>query len=316
MGSSYRSIDYRIRPAKYAERQMLCEAFQRLQFHSLEEYQYVGLGSVFFSDFQLLHRRLGISRMFSIEKNESDGARFEWNKPYKGITMLFGRTEQRLADIDFSVPTITWLDYDGPMVESVLSDIRTVSHSASHGSVLVVTVNAHQSVVDPSGEELLPRVRATLGDNRIPTDTTEDTLYSWGLARLYRAIGDREIRDALSIANGVRQRGRKLGYEQLFNFEYRDGARMVTFGGVFVSEAKRDEMERCSFGRLTFFRGDCESFSIAAPNLTQRETAYLERQLPLADESEVERGSIPEKDARNYIALYRYLPTFVPIDVM
>ena len=135
MAPSYRSIDYRIRPSKHVERVMLCEAFRRLRFHVLEDYKYVGLGSVFFADFRIIHRSLGITRMLSIEKQENDSARFEWNKPYSGIEMLFGETEQRLSDVDFSEPTIIWLDYDGPLTRSVISDIRHVAHAASHGSV-------------------------------------------------------------------------------------------------------------------------------------------------------------------------------------
>ena len=55
---SYRKIDYRVRPGKYAERLMMIESFRRLRFATIESYQYVGLGSVYFSDFYLIHRAL------------------------------------------------------------------------------------------------------------------------------------------------------------------------------------------------------------------------------------------------------------------
>ena len=88
MAASYREIDYRIRPAKYAERLMMVEAFRRLRFGSIESYQYVGLGSVYFSDFSLIHRTLGISKMVSIEKNEEDKSRFIENAPFSCIELL------------------------------------------------------------------------------------------------------------------------------------------------------------------------------------------------------------------------------------
>ena len=252
MAPSYRLIDYRLRPSKHVERLMLCEAFRHLRFHVLEDYQYVGLGSIFFADFRLMHRSLGISRMFSIEKQENHRERFEWNKPYSGITIMFGNTEQRLTDLDFSVPTIIWLDYDGPLLPSVIGDIRTVAHAASHGLALVVTVNAHPRQPDENGSDMLDQVRAELGNERIPTNVDLTRLRGWGLAEFYRRLADSEIRDALSTANGVREPATQLCYEQLFNFNYEDGARMATFGGIFFEKNKISEFEACAFDRLKF----------------------------------------------------------------
>jgi hypothetical protein len=316
MAPSYRLIDYRLRPSKHVERVMLCEAFRRLRFHVPEDYQYVGLGSVFFADFRMVHRSLGISRMFSIERQANHGDRFEWNKPYSGITMLFGETEQKLSDVDFSEPTITWLDYDGPLLKSVISDIRNVAHAASHGSVLVVTVNAHPRQTNEDGADMLDQVRAELGNERIPAKTDLASLRGWGLANFYRNVGDSEIRNALSTANGVRAPEERLDYEQLFNFQYDDGAKMATFGGVFFEREKRAELEACAFDRLMFIRHGSDAFRIRAPKLTLREIAHLERQLPLAEGEEVDFGPMPPSDARHYIDLYRYLPTFLPVDLM
>ena len=316
MAPSYRQIDFRLRPSKHVERVMLCEAFRRLRFHVMEDYQYVGLGSVFFADFRMVHRHLGISHMFSIEKQAHNCERFEWNKPYSGITMMFGETEQRLSDVNFAAPTIIWLDYDGPLVMSVIRDIRNVAHAASHGLVLVVTVNAHPRQPNDDGADMLDQVRAELGNERIPARTDLTALRGWGLADLYRRVGDSEIRDALSTANGVRHSAERLDYEQLFNFQYDDGAKMATFGGVFFARNKRPEFEACAFDRLMFIRQGTDAFRIRAPKLTLREVAHLERQLPLPEGTDLDFGPIPQSDAERYIELYRYLPTFVPVDLM
>ena len=270
MPASYRLIDYRLRPSKHAERLMLCDAFRHLRFHIIEDYQYVGLGSIYFSDFRLFHRNLGISRMTSIEEQINDEGRFEWNKPYSGIDILFGRTEERLSEIDFEWPTIIWLDYDGPLVDSVINDIRTVAHSASHGSVLVVSVNAQPRAPDDTGADMLEQVRTEVGSGRIPTDTDLDALRGWGLANFYRGVGDNEIHDALAAANGVRRTRTRLIYEQLFNFQYKDSTRMVTFGGVFFEEHKTNELHACAFDRLMFVRHGSDPFRIRTPHLTLR----------------------------------------------
>lgn len=295
---------------------MLCEAFRRLRFHVLEDYQYIGLGSVFFADFRMFHRNLGISRMFSIEKHSENADRFEWNKPYSGISMMFGTTEHRLSDIDFSQPSIIWLDYDGPLNRSVIGDLRTVSHSASHGSVLVVTVNAHPRHPSAEGADMLEQVRDEVGNDRVPVQTTLTSLRGWGLSNFYRQVGDNEIRDALSTANGVRDNHQRLSFEQLFNFRYEDGAKMGTFGGVFFENNRRAEFDACAFERLEYVRRASEFFKIEAPKLTTREMAYLERELPVPRDADLDFAQMPERDARSYMQLYRYLPTFAPVDLM
>jgi hypothetical protein len=54
MSSSYRKINYTLRPAKNIERKMLCEAFHKLHpFGKVQNYRYIGFGSTYFSDFIL-----------------------------------------------------------------------------------------------------------------------------------------------------------------------------------------------------------------------------------------------------------------------
>ena len=68
MAKSFTKIDYRLRPAKAVERRMMAEAFLRLRpFGSVESYRYIGMGSVYFSDFLLFHGLCGFDPMSSLE---------------------------------------------------------------------------------------------------------------------------------------------------------------------------------------------------------------------------------------------------------
>src|ERR1035438_1696889 len=107
MPPSYRAINYSLRPAKAVERKMMGEAFRRLHpFQRIEDYRYVGFGSIYFSDFQAVHRTLGISDMVSIEKNVSAEACFEFNKPYRSIELIFGNSSVVLPKLPWDKPTI------------------------------------------------------------------------------------------------------------------------------------------------------------------------------------------------------------------
>ena len=82
-------MNYLFRPAKNIERKMLCEALSRLSFIlDLKHYQYVGFGSVYFADFTLFHKQLGIQKLISIEGEEEMEERVRFNKPYSCIEII------------------------------------------------------------------------------------------------------------------------------------------------------------------------------------------------------------------------------------
>ena len=95
MTSSFRKINYALRPAKHAARRMLCEIFGRVHpFQSVEQYVYVGFGSVWFQDFLLFHRHLGVSDMISIERDTRARDRIEANKPFRTVTVHYRRASR------------------------------------------------------------------------------------------------------------------------------------------------------------------------------------------------------------------------------
>ena len=91
MPASFEEIDFRLRPAKQIERKMICDALHRLtEFAWLDSYRYVGFGGIYFSEFVLFHKQLGIEDMISIERETDKRPRFGFNAPYKCITMKYG----------------------------------------------------------------------------------------------------------------------------------------------------------------------------------------------------------------------------------
>src|SRR5687768_13986003 len=100
MTPSYQKFNYRLRPAKNIERKMMSELFERLQhFAPLREYQYVGFGSIYFADYALFHKRLGIGRMISIEGNVKDEERVRFNSPYRFIDIRMGLSFEVLPHV-------------------------------------------------------------------------------------------------------------------------------------------------------------------------------------------------------------------------
>ncbi len=170
MKSSFKRIDFSLRPAKHAERRMLNDVFRRMRpFGPLEEYRYIGLGSLWFSDFVLFHRTLGIRDMLSIERDKSQESRFKANKPFAAITLDFRETSTVLPSLEWKKPSFIWLDYDDPIAPSMLFDLKVIASRIVSGSVLAVTVQCQgateldESDEDPTGPRAMIRFKEHFG---------------------------------------------------------------------------------------------------------------------------------------------------------
>ncbi|ACL58818.1 O-methyltransferase [Methylobacterium nodulans] len=323
MTASYRSIDYSIRPAKFAERRMLAEAFRRLsKFATIESYQYVGFGSIWFSDFTHFHRALGIERMISIEREAAHSARFEFNKPFRGIEMRFGESAAELPKIDWSLRSIVWLDYDDPLNKSMLADLRTIALAATSGSVVTISVQAETPPlvsVDTSEGELRPssgidELKAAIGVARVPSDAVDSDMRGWKLARLLRQALLSEIEDCLSSRNSGRPQGQWIDFRQIGAWEYADGAKMTTISGVFVDRGQASIFASCAFEELSFYRPSLDAMRIEVPKLTPKEMRDIETRLPLVNGQDIDPGHAPLRDARQFATFYRYLPAFASFE--
>lgn len=312
-------VDYRVRPAKHAERLMIAEALSRLRHLApLESYRYFGMGALYFRDHVVFHKRLGIADLTNIEHldGEGDRLRFEFNRPYAAVDLLFGTPSEATARFD-SRPVIAWFDYEYRLDEEILDDIALFVRTVPDRSALIVTVNA----TSPGGsdDEAIRQIREDLGA-RAQDGLGMQQIRGKNLADLYKATIEREIERALATRAPNFAPQDQLRYEPLFHFRYRDGARMLTIGGLFVRGLHEQHMEIADFGSLDFvMRGD-QAYSIDVPRLTHRETQYLDRLLPTNDEDNMATRAraevgIPESEARKYMRLYRYLPSYADVDL-
>lgn len=318
MMASYKAIDYRIRPAKYAERLMIAEVAGRLRFHDVWTYRYVGLGSIYFTDFKLMHRALGISSMVSIEAETCDRERFDWNRPYATIDMHYGSTDAILPNLDWTPPSIVWLDYDGQISRSKLLDIEFLVRHAAPGSLLVFSLNCETP--SPTGYEpgsdFVDALRAMVGVEVVDPSLKHEDLQGWSAAKVYRRIIASAIEGALASFNSLEASPQLFRrWRQVLNIEYKDGARMLTVGGI-VYEARQEELYRSgAFEKLIFYRDAKDPYRIEVPRLTLKEMAHLENVVMHPPEEVLNPSWLTAKERRYYIQLYRYLANFVPVEM-
>jgi hypothetical protein len=328
--ASFDKIDYRLRPAKAIERKMIAESIHKLSiFHKIEDYRYVGFGSIYFADFTLFHKILGIKEMISIEHNLDYEERVRFNLPYSFIDLRCESSNAVLPLLDWQKPTIIWLDYDFPIAEIVLNDISTVCANAVEGSLLLVTVNANQvnlpeNQKDKDLDEFrLKDLEERVGEEKIPSGITGKDLNSKEMSIVLRKIFLNEIHEHLKNRSQIAMDdGQKFMFKQLFNFKYEDGAKMLTFGGVILKNYQESTFNKANFSDLDFLSFDEKEYKIEVPKLTFREINHLDSKLhkqvtteggKLKIEKQFKKEYskfLKEEDILKYYKIYRYYPNF------
>jgi hypothetical protein len=140
---SYLKVHYELRPAKQVERRMLVDAFQKLILSGfpIQDYQYTGMGSIYFIDFVLFHRLIGIKKLMSVEYSKSIAKRVDFNRPFKCVDVAIEPIGNVIPRLSKDLRHILWLDYDDTLCGSHLADIATAGTFLSVGSILLITVD-------------------------------------------------------------------------------------------------------------------------------------------------------------------------------
>jgi hypothetical protein len=213
--------------------------------------------------------------------------------------------------------TIIWLDYETPLDCAKLGDVALICSVLRSGSALIVTVPADPGEVVPNAdmaEKRLSDLRSRVGKNKIPTGVTGKDLVKWGMAKVCRRIIADQIEKTLNDRSAPLEEGKMLRYNQLFNFHYADGAKMLSVGGLIVNARDQGNLGPKHFKDLDYFRPEEEPYLIEAPILTLREIRYLDERLPRLVPDVLHPKWIPERERKRYGKVYRYFPAFSEVE--
>lgn len=306
---SFESINYMLRPNKNVERKLIASTLSALkkQF-SISTYRYVGFGSMWFSDFVLMHKVLGISDMVTIEGQVSRRKRVEFNKPFACIKVRMEQAATALGEVLDDTPSIVWLDYDGPLKNAMTGDLETAVGAMTSGSTILVSVNA---VV----EQLKNQKRDD--EDLTPAQFLADICDDQGLLTKAERLTRNDFPSLVAEILHARLKAAVLAskpnceYAPIWTFRYADDAEMVTVGGMIVDEEDTARLDACSLGDLAFLSPDT-LFDIQLPVLTEKEKRALDKLLPSAaalDPNGLEFELRPAEVAA-YQAFYLEYPVF------
>lgn len=329
MSNSDRQINYFTRPAKSIERKLIRDLMNCLYpFGGIENYRYIGFGSKYFTDYTLFHKALDIKNMLSIESDTNAMERYEFNKPYDFIEMIYGLSTSVLPNIDYSHKTVFWLDYDSAFNGVVLEDLAIVMEKAGAGTMFFSSFNSKpfsfsylkkkynaESHVGLFKKELI----SLIGEEHLPVPFAESGLAKWNdyslmLKRIYFNVIDR----VLTNRNFGQSAEDAWRFEQICFINYKDGVEMTTFGGILFQEKHRDLFNACFFNKRQGFRSENEALCIHAPNFTMKEIGFLMGKMPLSEgeSGKLNKKIFSEKDVKHFSDFYRYFPAFSEVEVI
>lgn len=323
ISSTYR-VQYDLRPCKQVERRMIVDALQRLAAtgFAIADYQYTGFGSIYFVDFILFHKLLGLHALLSLERQLSLQRRVEFNRPFSCVDIKMVPASSEIPNLSRDRRHLLWLDYDGVMHKDFLSDIQSAVTVLTPGSILLVTVDVEPpeghdyKEVDPDFDQL----KDVLGPKQWKcyfefhaSAYLELGLSDADFGKSQLVVRSTEIlRAAFNKHILVRS---ELEFLPMFNFVYKDSHSMLTMGGMIASRAEKREVKASSLSETAYYRNNFDSspFEIKVPRLTRKERIYLDREMPCVEGWVPEDFDLDAGETARYRELYRFLPAFAEL---
>ncbi len=323
------SLPYRLRPNKAVDRALFLSLLSWISPElRLKDYPYIGMGAEFLEDFRMIHARIGISEMTSVECDPQIIKRQEFNKPLESIKCVEATIEQYLEKTTIRTPTIIWLDYTDPtslklQIETFLATLR----DCPVGSIVRVTLNANSgSLGNPKPGEMTSKIDSGSGDISQP-------LHIWRLAKLREKLGDfvpnslepssmvaKEFGGALlKILQFSVDREFKHSRDRVIHWalatHYADGQPMVTATAILtgLDDTKiKDLIERWEYASLP-----SSPLKLDLPSLSTKERIHLESKIQKGTEMTytIPKGKLGEDPVECFEKFYRIFPHFGSVDI-
>jgi hypothetical protein len=235
--------------------------------------------------------------------------------------MHFGMSGEMIPKISWRRKSIVWLDYDGQLNGSKLKDIDYLVRNAASGSFLLFSFNAEKP--SPQGlsreerdRDLVAALKLLVGADRVKSGIKESDLRGQFAGSVYYQIIADAIEASISVYNRVvEDAAKERVWRQVIHIAYKDGARMLTIGGVVYDKVDETSFETGQFDKLSFYRPDRHAFTINVPKLTLKEMSSLEKSALMDPKNCTVPSFLKERDRRDYLKLFRYLPSYVSADL-
>ena len=153
------SIPYHLRTNKAIDRDIFFELLGRLKLpETIQNYNYISLGGPMLEDLRLLHQRMNMNKLTSLEKDSAVLTRQEFNKPYSCISCKKSSTNEYINQLNPSSPSIIWLDYTKTNWSTQFQECHTLLSKLNVFDVIKISLNANPDSLD--GKEATDKLQS------------------------------------------------------------------------------------------------------------------------------------------------------------
>ncbi|MDE0614955.1 MAG: hypothetical protein OXI32_11145 [bacterium] len=296
--SSTNAINFSLRQNKSIERHIVFDALKQGKEFIGSEPVYVGLGSIWFQDFQLAYRNLNCTTLISIEQDPDIFQRALFNRPFNNIEIVEGWTHEELPSLLnrdglSERPWIVWLDFDAAMNWDRLEELRYLVTNLPPRSVLLSTFNANPRNYAVNSDNRRAALERIFGKYIVPANLGLSFLKNPEFMKL---LAKYTLNSLVSHSMAGRNRARFIPGIRLL---YKDTQNMVTVGGFLPEESDRQACE--DLINDVKWCGMDDDLIFSQP-LTMREIQALSSLLPaeggLTAEAMEEVGIVLEEEQR------------------
>jgi len=322
---SFEKINYLLRPHKQIERRMIIDLLSTINLSlPIYNYHYVGMGSIYYYDYILLHKHLNIRTMTSIDK-EVCVNRFRFNKPYDFVNFENCATSDYLFRHKFVQGSLFWLDYDGALSgnDFLKKDISILGKNCVNEDLYFVTVNCEAPVKDHDKRAFITEFKNYLPASMQDVKNIIPSKFPFVVQEIILNM----------LAESTEYNDNK--FLKLSSFIYRDGVLMYTLCGIFLQDANKFSEKQINEKIIQNDRNLVTTIKV--PHLTYKEKFYMDENISSIEnllkyskdywetkgveyevfESEMDAFLAKElqfelsyKDVANYIKNYRFVPQY------
>ncbi|MCR9252814.1 MAG: hypothetical protein NXI20_20495 [bacterium] len=315
MPKNFDVVNYNLRPSKQTERKVIVEVLLYLAKYGIHinEYKYLGMGSIYFVDFKLFHKYLHINQMICVEK-ENIPKRLQFNCPYDFIE-IHPNTE--ISDI---IPKISsesrffvWLDYTGAVDQDKLNDLGNLMAKVANGSIVLISMESNSRSFIKSTDKL---------DRSDPAEKAQVILKNMNNEIENTLIGSPKPKEIIEFSDFlVEILNRKVKDSinariddealQIMNYKYKDGANMVTVGWLIDSKMNIDRYQEEGIDQHEFINTDSAPLDIRIPQLTYLEKKRLDKNIKgLKAGDNFDEFELAKPYIDNYLKFYKHYPSY------
>lgn len=315
--NSYEKINYKLRPQKRIERALIAELINNFEHIIGAKVNYIGMGSLFYTDFVYFNKYCNLNEMISIEMmNDENGEydsqkekRFRNNKPLDSIKLIPKRTSEAIDELPFNEPNFIWFDYDGCFEPFIISDLENVIERTQKSSIIAVSYNDFIPKQFRSSKELYIE-KCKDGYKEYVLDGVDSDFAVDNYSKIAAGICEKYIEEQVEFYNGVK--GTNFILKRLSKVEYQDGAKMNTLVWALLDE---NEAYTESFEQKIAESEIYGELNLKMEILTLFEKQQLDRR-PWADRKKTaEDMGLDLETVEQYYKYAKYIPEYTEVVV-